>query len=128
MSGFNEKLHLIVEVFTNCLKSLGEETTEKKFRAVLYRHDFDEHDEVAVGLYLTIVGDHRVPFYVKNESLLASVKFADFQRFCHSFCQQMRVKALMQGNISKTHAQAIMQNVLDDLDCGKILDVNKAYF
>lgn len=128
MSGFNQKLHLIVEVFTKCLKALAEEATEKQFQVFVdqqfktYENIFLKPKVLTKELRLTLVEAHHMPLYEKNQRL-RSIGFDDFQKYCRNFCQQMRIKAIMQGNISETHAQTVMQNVLNDLNCGKIENV-----
>lgn len=74
-------------------------------------------------LRLNIVQSHHQPLYEKNKRL-RSITFADFQQFCRHYCDQVRIKALMQGNIHKDHAMEVMQNVLNDLKCGHVEDVS----
>lgn len=127
--GFNEKLHLIVDVFSKCLKSLANDSTEEQFNVFvqqqfkIYENIFLRPKALSKELRLNIVQSHHQPLYEKNKRL-RSITFADFQQFCRNYCEQVRIKALMQGNISKDHAMHIMQNVLNDLKCGRVEDVS----
>lgn len=131
VSGFNEKLHLVVEVFTKCLKSLADEITEQQFqvfvdeRFQLYENVFLSPNVLSFQIRSSIIETNHSPLFEINK-LLRSIKFTDLQQYCGNFCKQMRIKALMQGNITESHAKTVMERVLDDLDCDKIEDVSRS--
>lgn len=131
VEGFNQKLHLIVDVFSKCLKSLADDMTEKQFDVFVqqqfktYENIFIRPKVLAKELRLNIVESHHQPLFEKNKRL-AAITFADFQQFCRKYCEQVRIKAIMQGNITEDRAINIMRNVLNELNCGKVEDVSKS--
>lgn len=88
-----------------------------------YENIFLRPHALAKDLHSNIIQAHYEPLYEKNKRM-RSITFADFQQLCRHYCDQVRVKALMQGNIKKDHAMDIMQNVLKDLKFGKVADVS----
>lgn len=126
-------MHLLVDVFSKCLKSLADDSTEEQFNVFvqqqfkIYENIFLRPKSLSKELRLNIVQSHHQPLYEKNQRL-RSITFADFQQFCRRYCDQVRIKALMQGNINKDHAMEVMENVLNDLKCGLVEDVSKLPF
>lgn len=127
--GFNEKLHLIVDVFSKCLKSLADDSTEEQFNVFVqqqfqeYQNDFLSPEDLSVELLLNIIHSDHHPLCERNKRL-RSIKFGDFQRFCRNFCDQVRIKALIQGNVTKDLALKVVHNVLNELNCGRVEDVS----
>lgn len=121
-------MHLIVDVFSKCLNSLAQDTTEKQFEVFVqqqfktYENIFLRPKVLSKELRLNIIESHHLPLYEKNQRL-NSITFADFQQFCRNYCEQIRIKAIMQGNITEDRALNIMNNVLNELNCGRIKDV-----
>lgn len=129
VEGYSQKLHLIVDVFSKCLKSLADDTTEKQFE-VFVQQQFKTYENVCLRpkilskeLRLNVIESHHQPLYEKNQRL-GSITFADFQQFCRKYCDQVRVKAIMQGNITEDRGLDIMNSVLNELNCGKVEDVS----
>lgn len=129
MEGYSQKLHMIVDEFSKSLKSLADDITEKQYEIFLqqqvkgYENVFLSPGSMATELRLNLVQSFHQPLYVKYQRL-RSIKFTDMQQFCRKYCEHVKIKAIMQGNITETHALNIMQNVLRDLNCGKVEDVN----
>ncbi|XP_031625679.1 nardilysin-like [Contarinia nasturtii] len=129
VSGFNQKLHLIVDVFSKCLKSLADDTTEKQFEVFVeqlfktYENIFLRPKVLAKELRLNIIESHHQPLYEKNQRL-RSITFSDFQQFCRKYCEKVKIKAIMQGNLTEDRALNIMHNVLNELNCGKVEDLS----
>lgn len=127
--GFNEKLHLIVDVFSKCLKSLADDSTEEQFNVFvqqqfkIYENIFLRPKALSKELRLNVIQSHHQPLYEKNKRL-RSIKFADFQQFCRDYCEQVRIKAIIQGNVTEDRALNIMHNVLNELNCGRVKDVS----
>lgn len=128
MNGYNQKLHLLVEVFSKCLKSLADDTTERQFDVFVqqlfkqYENLFLKPKAISREHRLSIIEAHRKPLYEKNQRL-RSLCFNDFKQFCRDYCKQIKIKAIMQGNLMEDHAKNIMQNMLNELQCGKIENV-----
>lgn len=112
------------------MKSIGDEITEKQFEVFVdrnfksYENLFIDPNELAGELLSSVINVQHSPMHEKNKRL-RSIRFEDFQLFCRNFCQHLRVKSLMQGNIAEERAQAIMQKVLTDLECGIVQDVSE---
>lgn len=127
--GFNQKLHLVVEEFCRCLKSLADDSTEEQFKVFVqqqyktYENTFLNPRDLSNELRLTVTESHHQPLNDKYRRL-KSITFDDFQIFCRDFCRQMRIKALIQGNITEKQAQNIAENVLKELNCRKIKNVS----
>lgn len=124
-----------MDVFSKALKSLADNITEEKFNVFVhqqfkhYENIFLQPKSLTKELRLNVIEAHHQPLYQKNQ-LLRSLNFTDFQQFCREYCEQMKIKALMQGNISKDRALSIMNNVLNELHCGNVSDVSysSSYF
>lgn len=129
ISGYNQKLHLLLELYVKGLKSVADDTTEEQFNVFLqqiykaYENISLKPKAVSKELRLFLLEAHRMPLNEKNQ-ILASINFTEFQQFCRDFCKQLQIKAIVQGNFTKDHALSMMQNALNALDCGKIEDVS----
>lgn len=129
VEGFNQKLHLVVDVFSKCLKSLADDITESQFN-VFVQQLFKSHENIflqpkllSAHLCLNIIQSLHQPLFEKNKHL-RSIKFGEFREFCRNFCTEMHIKALTQGNITEDHALNIMHNILNDLNIRKIENVS----
>lgn len=120
---------MIVDAFTKCLKSLADDVTEEQYRVFLqqllkvYENIFRKPKSIAKELRLSVVQKHHVPLNEKNRRL-KNIDFNDFRTFCRQYCEQVKIKAIMQGNLLEDRAQTMMQIVLSNLECGKINDVS----
>lgn len=132
VNGYNQKLHLLVEVFSKCLKTLADDITEQQFNVFVqqlyqvYENIFLKPKALSRELRLTVIEARHKPLYEKNQRL-RSISFSAFQQFCRCYCSKIKITAIMQGNILQEQALNIMQNVLNELDCGKIEDVCGIY-
>lgn len=129
VSGYNQKLHVIIDAFTKCLKSLADDITDEQYRVFvqqlgkLYENIFRKPNSFAKELRLSVVQHHHVPLNLKNRRI-NKIDFNDFEEFCRQYCRQVKIKSIMQGNFTEERAQSIMQVVLSNLECGKINDVS----
>lgn len=120
----------MVDVYVKTLKSLATETTEDQFN-VFVQQLFKTYENVSLKpkalakeLRLSLIEAHKMPLFQKNQ-LLPTIRFAEFQHFCRSYFNQMRVKSIMQGNLDKEKAISIMKNVMNILDCNRIENVSQ---
>lgn len=129
VSGYNQKLHVIVDAFTKCLKTLADDVTEEQYRVFvqqlckLYENIFRRPKAFNKELRLSVVQAHHVPLNEKNRRI-KKIDFNEFQTFCRQYWQQVKIKSIMQGNFVESRAQSIMQIVLTNLECDKINDVS----
>lgn len=107
---------------------MANDTTEKQFEVFVeqqfkvYENIFLRPKVLSKELRLNIIEFHHKPLYEKNQRL-RSLKFSDFQAFCSRYCEKVKIKAIMQGNLTEDRALNIMHNVLNELNCGKVEDV-----
>lgn len=130
--GFNQKLHLIVDIFRDCLKSLLNNSTEHQFKLAVAEQLKSNQDgsrlpeNLSEHLGRNVQKYQRQPIYMETHHL-RSVKFEDFQEFCRKFTNEMQIKALIQGNVIKTHALDIINKMLNELEFKKIENVSKIH-
>lgn len=120
-------------MFTECLKSLADDITEKQFEVFvqqqfkIYENIFLKPKILSKELRLCLIESLHQPLYEKNKRL-RSINYADFQRFCREYCNQVQIKAVMQGNLTEEQALNHMNGILNKLNCGKIEDVSPIRF
>lgn len=113
-------------MFIKCLKSLAEESNEDQFNVIvqqqlkIYENICLDPAKLLDDIFSHMALSHRHPVYEKQKR---AITFADFQKFCGSFSEEMKIEASVQGNISKDQAIKIMENVRTNLNCGRIKDV-----
>lgn len=129
VEGYNQKLHHIVDAFVKSMTTLADEVSEEQFH-VFVQEKFKDYINVFVNptslgehLRLCVLEAHQVSL-IEKKKILKTVKFEDFQQFCHEFLKEIRIESLMQGNLTEDSAKSIMQNVLKGLQCHKIKDVS----
>lgn len=130
VQGYNQKLHVIVDAFTKILKTLHNEVAEEKFLVFVqqlfktyHTDNFSNPAAFAKDLRLSVTEKQHIPLYIKNQCL-KTIKFQDFVRFCQSYCDELRITAVMQGNLTKQTAQSIMNNALFNCSPSKVSDVS----
>lgn len=129
VSGYNQKLYVIIDAFTKCLKTLADDVTEEQYRVFVqqlaksYENVFRKPKSIGKELRLSVVQAHHVPLTEKNRRL-KKIALNDFQAFCRQYGEQVKIKAVMQGNMLEERALSMMQIVLSNLNCGKINDVS----
>lgn len=129
IEGFNQKMHLVVEIFSKTLKLLAFGPTRELFKIVvqqqgeIYEREFLDPDSLVRELHSTVFGSHHHPLWEKYKRL-RSISFWDFQQFCRSFCEQVEIVTFVHGNIDKDQSRKIMQNFLNDFQCKRIKNVS----
>lgn len=117
-----------MEELAKGIKSLADDVTEEEFRVFVQQQNktfanlFQKPDAIANELRLTVLEKERQPLYLKNRQL-QTITFNDFQNFCRQFTKEMKIKAIMQGNLTQDRALPIIGNFLETLNCGKIENV-----
>lgn len=129
-SGFNEKLHLIVDIFCECMKSLAQMSTERQFRVAVqqqlkdYENFLRQSDQLSLYFSFNAI-QWQIPTMFQINTELKAITFADFQEFCQKFGEEMRIKALIQGNVTEHHAHGIINKMLNVLKFKKIENVSE---
>lgn len=110
------------------IKTLADDVTEEEFRVFVQQHNkalanaFQKPDSIANELRLTVIEKERAPMYLRNRQL-RTITFNDFQHFCRNFTKEMKIKAIMQGNLTQDRAHSIVERFVETLNCGKIDNV-----
>lgn len=123
-------MHIIVNAFAESLKSLVDDVTEEQFQVFVeqelknYENIFLKPKSISKDLRLSVVDVNHIALPHKNRTL-KTVKFEDFKAFCNRYLQQIRIKAVLQGNLDAQRAETITNDVLRVLDCGKIKKVRR---
>lgn len=120
---------LVIDIFRDCLKSLASIATEDQFRMAVQQQMnsnefFLNRPEALAGHLSYNALQWRTPTTYERNQCLHSVTFADFQEFCRNFGSEMRIKALIQGNVTETQALSVMNKMLDELNFKRIDDVS----
>lgn len=129
VSGYNQKLHKIVESFVASLRTLADDVTEEQFH-VFVEQQFKNLENLFVkpmavnkDFRLSLVDTNHIPLPTRNRTL-KTISFDDFKSFCNSFLQEIKIKTVMQGNLDGNQAKDIMNDVQKVLNCGKLKDVS----
>lgn len=122
-------MHLVIDIFLDCLKSLASISTEDQFRTAVQQQMntnelFLNHPKSLAGHLSSNAIQWQTPTIYEKNQCLHSLTFADFQEFCRNFISKMRIKALIQGNVTESHALSVMNKMLDELNFKKIDDVS----
>lgn len=129
VSGFNQKLGSIVDRITKEMQSLFDEVDEHKMQTAIdgYKEGLDMEGGSATvdRLISTLVCARYVSKFAIKEQL-RQMRLDDLRTFCRDLWMQMKVIALIQGNMTEETAQSIMQTTLTNVDCAKIEDVSSS--
>lgn len=123
-------MHLVVDIFSTFLKSLVNGPTQEQFNVFVqkqfetYKKELLDPKSLSKELRSGVVQLYHHPVWEKYKRL-RSISFTDFQQFCCSFCMQVKIEAMVQGNIDKNHSIDIMQNLLKNLQCERIHNVSR---
>lgn len=60
----------------------------------------------------------------EKHGLLEKITISQLREFADQFLTEMKILAVMQGNIMKEDAVAVMKNVLNNIPCHKVNDVS----
>lgn len=129
LSGYNEKLPLLLDIITKDLKNIGGlmeatvfETYRKQFKKYSYNNlinsKFFNKD-----CRLNIVEENH-KFHFERYLEADKVTFEDLVEFSGKFLQRLKVQMLVQGNIEATTAVEAANCVLRNLSCSSIGEAN----
>ena len=127
LSGYNEKLPVLLNIITNNLKSIGGlmeksvfETYRKQLKKNCYNNLINSKFFNKDCRLFIVEEDHK--FTLDRYLEADKITFEDIVAFSNSFLDQLKVKILVQGNIEKSTSLEIGQTVLRNLNCNAIDD------
>ncbi|KYN45436.1 Nardilysin [Trachymyrmex septentrionalis] len=124
MSGFGEKLPILLKIITNCIihlfvsKDLFEVIKAQQLKA--YYHKFMETEKFIKDVKLWILKRPYYTYVHKYDSLYKDINVEDFQDFVTSFTNYLSIQCLVQGNITKDRTidtVNIIQSFITQIHC-----------
>lgn len=121
-SGYNEKLPLLIDMVTKYLKTeiaesvfeMQKQEMKKNFGNALLRNDALCTDQLSSLL----VSEHWTDYDFYKE--IEGVTFEDMKIFLQNLFHQMKIQVLMQGNITKSQAEQVVNILTSNFSCGPI--------
>ncbi|EFA00999.2 Insulin-degrading enzyme-like Protein [Tribolium castaneum] len=125
VSGYNEKLHVLIELITKYMLNFNSNLTEDMFKAVknklikYYYNCLLKPTSLAKDVRLDILVDNYNSL-VDKYNVTHSLTFDDLKKFAESFIQNLFIMVLIQGNVTKEHAINVVNNLVTSLNCKPI--------
>lgn len=117
----NQNIHLVVNEKTMELKNFAENVMEEEIRKNLW--DLGWPWFYASELRESIIQAKRVLCHDKFR-VAKTIQLSEMQEFCRQYIKQMKIVALIQGNLNEANATSIIQKVETVLGCKKIKEVS----
>lgn len=122
VNGYNEKLHLIVDVITKSMTTIHEKITPEEFKVFVKLQQENYNNSLIKPQYLTkdirlgILENIRWPMYGKYNQL-TSITLDNLKNFSIDLLKQMRIQAVIQGNVTQETAHNVMNSILTNFNC-----------
>ncbi|KAJ3666562.1 hypothetical protein Zmor_001999 [Zophobas morio] len=125
VSGYNQKLYVLIELIANHLLTFKKNLTQEMFNAMkdklikYYYNRLLKPSGLAKELRLTIlIANYQS---LMDKFMVAStITFEDIQTFADEFIKTLYIKALVQGNVSRNYAINIISSLVATLQCQPI--------
>lgn len=125
LSGYNEKLPLLLDIITKDLKNIGQLMEKEVFET--YRGQYKKYCYNSLinskflnkDCRLNIVEAHHKSIYDRRDEA-DHLTFEELVKFSSDFLKELKVQILVQGNISMEKAVAIGKCVVANLKCNEI--------
>lgn len=125
LSGYNEKLPLLIDIITKELKNIGCLMEADVFQT--YRRQFKKlcHNNLIESKFLNkdcrlnIIEENHKFFYDRYVEA-DKITFENVVHFAKQFPNQLKIQVLVQGNLSEVRAIEIGQQIVDNLSCDAI--------
>ncbi|XP_055389188.1 nardilysin isoform X2 [Condylostylus longicornis] len=130
VSGYNEKLHLIVDIITKTMSNINEYFTleqlnvYKKYQQKNYFNFLMKPKSLNKDIRLKILEKIRWSVHEKY-NLIESISLEDIKEFASNLFKEMKIQALIQGNLKEEAAHNVMNSVLTNLKCSKIQNIKQ---
>lgn len=127
MSGYDEKLPLLLDIITKDLKTISGRMDTNVFET--YRKQFKKHcyNNLISSKFLNkdsrlnIVEEHHKFFYERYIEADA-VSFEELVEFANEFLKHLKIQILVQGNIGVSATVAMAETVIKNLNCGGVAE------
>lgn len=122
LSGYNEKLPILLDIITKELKCVGDimeetvfETYRKQFKKYVYNNLISSKFYNKDCRLNIIEENHKFNYdrYIESDF----INFEDLKEFAGEFLNELRVQILVQGNFTKSNALDIKESLLKNLNC-----------
>lgn len=125
LSGYNEKLPLLLDIITKDLKNIGQLMEKDVFET--YRRQYKKYCFNSLinskflnkDCRLNIVEAHHKFMYDRRDEA-DNLSFEDLVNFSSDFLKEMKIQILVQGNISMETAVEVGKSVVENLKCNQI--------
>ncbi|CAO1403706.1 unnamed protein product [Diamesa serratosioi] len=129
-TGFNEKLEMLIDsvtkLMTNCNTLMEEvffQDLKKAFKTKCYGNLISSGSLSPDYMQDILRSDHVTDYELYKE--IDKIKFEDLERYSEKIFTQLKIKILVQGNLTKDQALSIGQVVLQNLSPGQVTDASK---
>ncbi|XP_044259256.1 nardilysin-like [Tribolium madens] len=125
VSGYNEKLHVLIELITKHMLNFNTNLTEDMFEPVknklikYYYNCLLRPSSLAKDVRLDILVDNYNSL-VDKFNVAHSLTLDDLKKFAEGFIQNLFIKVLIQGNVTREHAINVVNNLVSSLNCKPI--------
>ncbi|XP_063912496.1 nardilysin-like isoform X1 [Zophobas morio] len=122
VAGYNQKLHVLIEMITKHFLNFGDILTQEMFDAMkdklikgYYNYLLDPSD-LAEELRLYILIDN-YKTSLEKYMVASSITMEDVKAFSREFVNNLFIKVLVQGNVARDHANNVVNNLITTLKC-----------
>lgn len=119
-SGYNEKLHLLIDMVTKDLKNIADDIDESVFevqRAEMkknYGNQLMSSSNLRIDFSTKILSNN---YYTDLEyyEIIDTISLEHVQKFASKFFKEFKMHVLVQGNITRSQAEKIVENLEENL-------------
>ncbi|CRK86954.1 CLUMA_CG000770, isoform A [Clunio marinus] len=122
LSGYDEKLPLLLDIITKDLKTIRQRMEENVFETYrkhlkkIFNNNLINSKFLNKDCRLNIVTEHHKFFYDRF-NMIDNINFKELLDFSDDFLKQLNIQILVQGNVTKAKAMSIVEMVKKNLPC-----------
>lgn len=132
-SGYNDKIHLLIDMVTKDLKNIADDIDESVFevqRAEMkknYANQLLSTSNLRIDFSTKILSNN---YFTDLEyyEIIDTISLDDVQRFAFKFFEEFKMHVLVQGNITRSQACQIVENLEENLGGDPLHGVNFEHF